>query len=582
MSGPFSPIELHGASALVLCFDPHLEGPGLAGAGEVVLVSDEDVEVPGCQPVARVPLRGFLPWRRVPEIEAIRPEHVIVHTLRGARPLPLLAAIRHGARRFHLISDVGWGFQANRRGSLALGSAWRTLGLLDALPGVAWLEEQLGLRLVEPWRDTQATVAATRLAVQEEDRPAHPPASPVGPRRVAHYIGALHPGGAERQLTYLASATRARGREVEVLTMNPLVGEGGHYLADLERAGVPCRWAGSPRRFLRPQLRDLAGAPVSPGLQDLLERHLASSNLIPLVAALGAARPDVLHCWLDEPNLIGAVAGLAAGVPRLLISTRNLHPGHFPYLHRPWFRDCYRALAGSRRVTWVANSRAGAESYAAWLGLPPERFRVVENGFDAAALRPCPAGERGARRRAAGLDPEAWLLVGVFRLSPEKRPGDFLAVVDGLARRVPRLQVVQVGVGTDEAWTRAEIARRGLGDRVRLLGRRQDARELMALADATLLCSAQEGCPNVALESQALGVPVVLTAAGGSAETVDEGRTGFVCPVGAVEALTERLLGLASDPERCAALGRAGPGWVAARFGLERMVAGHEALYDAP
>lgn len=580
MSGPFSPIELHGAPALVLCFDPHLEGPGLAGAGEVVLVSDEDVEVPGCQPVARVPLRGFLPWRRVPQIEAIRPEHVIVHTLRGARPLPLLAAIRHGARRFHLISDVGWGFQANRRGSLALGSAWRTLGLLDALPGVAWLEERLGLRLVEPWRDTHATVAATRLAVQEEDRPAHPPAPPVGPRRIAHYIGALHPGGAERQLTYLASATRARGREVEVLTMNPLVGEGGHYLADLERAGVPCRWAGSPRRFLRPQLRDLAGAPVSPGLQDLLERHLASSNLIPLVGALGEARPDVLHCWLDEPNLIGALAGLVAGVPHILISTRNVHPGHFPYLHRPWFRDCYRALADSRRVTWVANSRAGAESYAEWCGISPQRLHVVWNGFDSTGLRPCPAGERAARRRLAGLDPEAWLVMGVFRLSPEKRPGDFLSVIEALARRVPGARAVHVGVGAEEAWTRAEVARRGLSDRMRLLGRRADARELIALADVTLLCSEHEGCPNVSLESQALGVPVVLTNAGGSAETVDEGRTGFVCPVGAVEELTQRLLLLAGDRVRQEEMGRAGPAWIATRFSLAAMVARHEELYD--
>lgn len=578
MTGPQSPIDLGGAPALVLCFDPLLEGPGLVGAGDVVLVADQDVVVPGCTPVARFPLSSFVPWRRIPEIEAIRPEHVIVHTLRGARPLQLLAAMRHGARWFHLVRDVNWGFQANRRGALALGSAWRALAL--GRPSLALAEELLGLRLLTPWRDSGATVDATRLAVQRESCRPPAPRGP-GPLRILHYVGALHAGGAERQLTYLAMATRARGSEVQVLTMNPLVGEGEHYLPDLQRAGVPCRWAGNPRRFRRPRLWDLAGAPLEPELQDLLDRHLARSNLIPLIEALQEVRPDVLHCWLDEPNLIGALAGLAVGVPRILISTRNVHPGHFPHIDRPWFRDCYRALAGSRRVVWVANSRAGAESYAEWIGIPSASFQVVRNGFDPTGLRPCPPEQRAARRVAAGLDPEAWLVMGVFRLSPEKRPGDFLSVAEALARRAPRLQVAHVGSGVDEGWVRAEIQRRGLGERVKLLGRRGDAQELISLADATLLCSEQEGCPNVSLESQALGVPVVLTCAGGAAETVDDGRTGFVCPIGAVEELAGRLLRLQEEPQLRAAMSRAGPMWVAARFGLAEMVAGHERLYRA-
>ena len=84
-------------------------------------------------------------------------------------------------------------------------------------------------------------------------------------------------------------------------------------------------------------------------------------------------------------------------------------------------------------------------------------------------------------------------------------------------------------------------------DRVIFLGLRQDIPTIMSAADALLLTSVYEGLPNVLIEAQALGVPVITTDAGGSREAVDDGVTGFVSPNHSPHALAQLVLKVISD-----------------------------------
>jgi glycosyltransferase involved in cell wall biosynthesis len=95
--------------------------------------------------------------------------------------------------------------------------------------------------------------------------------------------------------------------------------------------------------------------------------------------------------------------------------------------------------------------------------------------------------------------------------------------------------------------------------------------------DAFLLTSAREGTPNVVLEAQAAGLPVIATAAGGTEEALREGSAAIAAPTPA--ALAEALAALFADPGRLAAARTDGPGFVAARYGLERMLDETLAVY---
>jgi glycosyltransferase involved in cell wall biosynthesis len=112
----------------------------------------------------------------------------------------------------------------------------------------------------------------------------------------------------------------------------------------------------------------------------------------------------------------------------------------------------------------------------------------------------------------------------------------------------------------------------GISDRTVFCGAKSPVEPWIAAMDTMLLSSDVEGLPNVLIEAQALGVPVVTTDAGGAREAVEDGVTGSVVTDTSTEALVEACASYLTSPERRARAEREGPGFVASRFGVERMV----------
>ena len=394
---------------------------------------------------------------------------------------------------------------------------------------------------------------------------------------IIQYISQLGPGGAERQSCYLAGGLKKRGHGVRVLTSFPLQGSSAHYASLSQGLGVSCAQAGQGE--------------VSGLIRAALENPLFKKHLLPfippelallvrnLTGDLLRIKPRVLHCWLDWSNIIGGLAGYLAGTPLIVLSTRNLNPSRFPTFYRPWQRQWYSFLAQSRRVCLVANSQAGAEDYASWLGLPLKDFRVIRNGLaPEAVVRPTPE-EAALFRKELGLSKDDLLVGGVFRLDPEKRPLDFLKVIKKIRDRDSRVKAVIAGQGTLSRWLGKEVRRMGLEDHVFLLGRREDVPGIMAACQVILLTSAYEGTPNVLIEAQWLGLPVVATRAGGSAETVADNRSGFIHEVGDVDSLAQSVRLLLDDAELREQFGRVGRRFVQETFDLQGSIQATLDLY---
>ena len=83
----------------------------------------------------------------------------------------------------------------------------------------------------------------------------------------------------------------------------------------------------------------------------------------------------------------------------------------------------------------------------------------------------------------------------------------------------------------------------GMDGRVRFAGSVDRASVVAYLnaADASVLPSRSEGCPNVVLESLACGTPVVATSVGAVPDLVRPGTTGLIVPPGRPEALASAL-----------------------------------------
>jgi len=172
---------------------------------------------------------------------------------------------------------------------------------------------------------------------------------------------------------------------------------------------------------------------------------------------------------------------------------------------------------------------------------------------------------------------EGRIVGNVARLAEQKGHRDLIAAALRVLEQHPDVRFVVAGDG--ELRGELEALAAPLGDRFEFLGERRDVPDLLASFDVFAFPSHFEGLCLAVIEAQAAGVPVVATQVGGIRETVVEGETGFLVPVGDAQALAERIswcLDHAQEARRVAAEARSR---VQARFGIERMVAETLALY---
>lgn len=187
------------------------------------------------------------------------------------------------------------------------------------------------------------------------------------------------------------------------------------------------------------------------------------------------------------------------------------------------------------------------------------KLHIVHCGVDPSRYAPKP--------QRSGLTA---LFVG--RLAGVKGVPILIEAMARLAERVPDLTLRLIGDGPDRTALEAEVAQRGLQDRVVFLGYRSQAEvaEELAQADVFVLPSFAEGVPVVLMEAMAAQVPVVTTRIAGVPELVQDGVSGRLVPPGEASAFTEALAELLSDADMRKTFGLAGRAHVLAEHDAAR------------
>jgi glycosyltransferase involved in cell wall biosynthesis len=180
-----------------------------------------------------------------------------------------------------------------------------------------------------------------------------------------------------------------------------------------------------------------------------------------------------------------------------------------------------------------------------------------------------------------GAGPEPLILV-VAGLGPIKGINYVLDALALVREAGQPFSCVVCGKGPDREALEAQAARLGLAASVSFRGRvpRSEIPQYFAAADILVHGSLIEGSGNVLLEALASGLPVVCTDAGGPAEYVRDGVTGFVVPVADSTSMAERILTLLRDPELRAQFGRRGHEQAQEEFSYDRMIADTLHLYQ--
>ena len=147
-------------------------------------------------------------------------------------------------------------------------------------------------------------------------------------------------------------------------------------------------------------------------------------------------------------------------------------------------------------------------------------------------------------------------LMHISNFRPVKRTEDVVRIF-ARVRESLDVRLVLVGDGPEYSRTRELVDTLGLSDSVRYVGVVDEVAPLLKAADLLLLPSETESFGLVALEAMASGVPVVATDVGGLPEVVEHGITGYLAPVGDVDAMAAYCVQILGDCEMAKRFGAA-------------------------
>lgn len=368
------------------------------------------------------------------------------------------------------------------------------------------------------------------------------------PHRVVRLITRLNIGGPARQALALARWLRPE-HDTVLGAGTPTESEGELSDADVPVYRLP---------LVRP-LRPATDARALPAVRRLIRQHQA----------------ELVHTHMAKAGTVGRLA--AASVrPR----PRTVHTYHGHVLDGYFSRGVERAfVAGEQALARltdviVAISPEIRDSLLD-LGIgTPEQYRVIPLGFDLQAHRAV-VGPSGALRERLGLKDDTPLVGVVGRLVPIK---DHSTLLQAMAR-LPDAHLAVLGDGELRAVLEAEVATRGLAQRVHFVGWWTDIPAALADIDVVALSSRNEGTPVSLIEAGACGRPVVATDVGGVRSVVADGESGLLVPAQDPVTLAHALGRVLGDADLSRRFGRVGRARSAA-FEQDRLFGDIRALYQ--
>ncbi len=205
----------------------------------------------------------------------------------------------------------------------------------------------------------------------------------------------------------------------------------------------------------------------------------------------------------------------------------------------------------SRAARVVSLSDAAGSVLVEDFGVDPARLAIVPNGVPSDGFGPADASTRRAARSRFGLDPDAFVVLSISALVPEKGVD---IVIDAVAARP--VAVLIAGAGP----ARADLERRAaaVGADATFVGSLDDPALAYQAADVVVLASrGGDSMPATLIEAAFAEMPAIVTDVGAITDVVIDGETGIVVPVDTVAAVTAAIDALQADTAWRRGLGRA-------------------------
>ncbi|MDR0220277.1 MAG: glycosyltransferase [Lachnospiraceae bacterium] len=235
----------------------------------------------------------------------------------------------------------------------------------------------------------------------------------------------------------------------------------------------------------------------------------------------------LIHCH----SPIGGVISRLAAKKKRGLGTRVIYTAHGFHFYkganwRKWFfyypvekwlsRYTDALITINREDYFLASTKMKAKRtyYLPGIGIETRKYMRAET-------------ERAGKRSELNIPAEAIVIVSIGELS--KRKNHQAAIKSLSTIKSDRLFYIICGLGDLQERLQKLAKRRGIDDRVLLLGYRTDTAEILQMSDIFLFPSLQEGLPVALMEAMAAGLPCVVSKIRGNVDLLEDNKGGFLC-----------------------------------------------------
>lgn len=304
------------------------------------------------------------------------------------------------------------------------------------------------------------------------------------PIRILHIVGGMVQGGVETWLLHILHHIDRERFRMDFLVATSQTCAYDDEVRALGSRIIPCLHPRQPWSFARHFQQILAEV----GPYDIVHSHgFYYSGYVLRLAQQAGVPIRIAHSHNDSSPLLDQAGFLRRGYCRLM---------------QHWIKQYMTlGLAGSHKA-------AVALFGPTWESDP--RLHIFRYGIDLSPFEACL--DRAAVRAELNIPANAFVIGHVGRFVEVKNHAFLVDIAAEAVKREPNTYLLLVGEGELRSVIEQKVARLGLTDHVIFAGLRSDVPRLMLGAmDVFVLPSFSEGLPITGIETQAAGLPLVLS-----------------------------------------------------------------------
>lgn len=216
-------------------------------------------------------------------------------------------------------------------------------------------------------------------------------------------------------------------------------------------------------------------------------------------------KPDILCTYLIHADLFGRLFGRLFGIKKIICNIRVVH-------NKGYFNEVggllifLEILTSSLNTMYITNSNTAKES----LKVNQNKIKVIYNGIDLQTISNINVNKL-EKRKLLGLEKDDFIIVCVGRLHEQKGQKYLIEAVNMLSNENYNIKCLFLGEGSKRQEYENMISKFKLNDKIKLLGNRVDAIEILKTSNVFVLPTNYEGMSNAIIEAIACKIPIITT-----------------------------------------------------------------------